>query len=83
MTLHYYSSKAYGYVCKIITLPHACSIRAWADSVDCEPGYLTNVIKILTNTAKTKKWITDVVFMVDAVTLHKYGTPRQILCQYN
>ena len=45
MTLHYYSMKAYDFVCKMFSLPHPASIHTWAGSVDCEPRYHTNVIK--------------------------------------
>ena len=47
LTLHCYSPKAYGFVCKILALPHPSSIRAWGASVDCSPGFLTNVIDML------------------------------------
>ena len=53
VTLHYYSPKAYEYVQKILALPHTSSLRAWAASVDCNPGYLMNVIRCLgTRTSK-------------------------------
>ena len=44
LALHYYSSKAYDYVRTILHLPHTSSIRRWAASIACEPGFLTNVI---------------------------------------
>ena len=44
MTLHYYSPKAYDFVHKMFSLLHPDSIHTWAGSVDCEPGYLTNVV---------------------------------------
>ena len=44
MTLHYYSPKAYDFARKVLLLPHPSSIRSWAASVDCEPGFLCDVI---------------------------------------
>ena len=74
MTLHYYSPKAYEFVCKILCLPHSSTIRAWSSSVDCEPGFLGNVIKSIGNLVQTKKWMSDVVLIVDAMALHKGTT---------
>ena len=71
MTLHYYSPKAYDFVRKVLMLPHPSSIRGWAASVDCEPGYLMNVIKLLGEVVCQKSWMSEVVLMVDAMTLHK------------
>ena len=71
MTLHYYSPKAYDFVRKILALPHPSSIRAWGASVDCSPGYLTNVIEMLGATVAKKSWMSDVVLIVDAMSLRK------------
>ena len=71
VTLHYYSPKAYEYVQKILALPHTSSIRAWAASVDCNPGYLMNVIRCLGSQVQEKPWMSEVVLIVDAMALHK------------
>ena len=71
MTLHYYSPKAYDFVRKVLSLPHPSSIRTWAASVDCDPGYLTNVINCLGSQVLEKPWMSDVVLIVDAMALHK------------
>ena len=71
MTLHYYSPKAYDFVCKILMLPHPASIRCWAASVDCNAGYLMDVIKLIGQTAEKNKWMSDVVLVLDAMALHK------------
>ena len=69
MTLHYYSPKAYEFVHKIFALPHSSNIRTWAASVDCEPGYLMNVIQLLGKALQEKKWMSDVVLVVDGMKL--------------
>ena len=71
MTLHYYSPKVYDYVRKLITLPHVSSLRAWASTVGCEPGYLVNVMKEVGRVLEEKKLAKDVAQVVDAVTLHR------------
>ena len=71
LTLHYYSPKAYDFVHKILALPHPSSIRAWGASVDCSPGYLTNVIEMLGAAVAKKSWMSDVVLIVDAMSLRK------------
>ena len=71
MTLHYYSPKAYDFVRKLLTLPHPSSIRAWAASVDCNPGYLIDVMKCLGSEVEKKPWMSDVALIVDAMALHK------------
>ena len=71
VTLHYYSPKAYEYVQKILALPHTSSIRAWAASVDYNPGYLMNVIRCLGSQVQEKPWMSEVVLIVDTTALHK------------
>ena len=71
LTLHYYSPKAYDFVHKLLALPHPSSIRTWAASVDCEPGYLTNVINAISSVVEKKPSMSDVVLIVDAMALHK------------
>ena len=71
MTLHYYSSKAYDFVHKVLLLPHPSSIRAWGASIDCNPGYFTDVVTLIGTTAQKKPWMSEVVLVVDAISLHK------------
>ena len=71
MTLHYYSPKAYEFVCQVLKLPHTSRIQHWAASVNCEPGYLTDVIKLIGLAAKTDHSMTDAVLVVDAMAIHK------------
>lgn len=44
-TVHYYSPKTYRYLRSIFSLPHPNTIRSWMQSVNCEPGFLLDVIK--------------------------------------
>ena len=47
------------------------AIRMWASSVDCQPGYLTQVIALLGEMAQKHQWMRDAVLVVDAMTLSK------------
>ena len=71
MTLHYYSPKAYNFVQNLLSLPHPASIRAWAASVECEPRYLMNVIKLVGQIAAQNKYMSKAVLVVDAMAIHK------------
>ena len=53
-TLLYKSPQAYDFV-KVMKLPHASSIRAWAASAHCQPGYLTNFMELIGNLVDLKK----------------------------
>jgi hypothetical protein len=41
MTLHFYSAKAYRYVCKVfdLVLPHLDTIRRWYRQISADPGF--------------------------------------------
>ena len=71
MTMHYYSPKAYEFVRKLLHLPHPSSIRMWAASVNCQPGYLTDVIQLVGKAVQKDNWMVDAVLVVDAMALHK------------
>ena len=40
-------------------------------SVDCESGYLCNVIKLIGKMGLEKPWISDKVLVVDEIALHR------------
>ena len=82
LTLHYYSPKAYDFVCKILALPHPSSIRAWGASVDCSPGFLTNVINMLGSAVEENSWMSEVVLVADAMALHKSAIWDPVAQQY-
>ena len=71
VTLHYYFPKAYEFVSNIFFLPHSSTIRSWAVSVDCEPGFFCDVIRLIGKIAKTKPYMCNVVLIVAAMELHK------------
>ena len=66
-----HSPKAYDFVQNLLALPHPSSIRAWAASVHCNPGYLIDVMKCIGSHVQKKHWMSDVVLIVDAMALHK------------
>ena len=69
--LNHYSPKAYKFVCQVLKLPQTSRIQCWAASVNCEPGHLTDVMKLIGLAAKTGHSMTDAVLVVDALAIHK------------
>ena len=61
MILYYYSPKAYDFVCKVLLLPYPTSIRTWVASVDCEPGFFCDVIKLIWDMA----YICQMLLIID------------------
>lgn len=45
ITMFYYSPKAYAYLRSNFNLPSSRTIRSWLETVECEPGFLTDVLK--------------------------------------
>ena len=69
VTLHFYSPKAYKYVRKILHLPCQASIRSWAAAINCEPGFLTDVIQHLQTTLDEDD--KDCILIVDEMSIKK------------
>lgn len=65
-TLHYYSPQAYQYCKQILSLPHESSIRNWVSNVECEPGFLANVIEVC-----SKSDCKDFSLVLDSMSLMK------------
>lgn len=59
-TLYFYSPKAYNYCRILFTLPHPSTIRSWMSSIQCEPGFLTEVFLFLkSEVIKNNYWLED------------------------
>ena len=56
---------------QVLLLPHPSCIRSWAASVDCEPGFLCDVISFLGNAAQNNAVLSDVVLIVDPMAIRK------------
>ena len=52
-------------------LPYSSTIRSWAASIDCEPAFFCDVIRLIGKVAKTKPHMLDVVLIVDAMDQKK------------
>ena len=76
ISLHFYSPKAYKFVRKSLHLPHPSTIRSWASSIDCEPGFLKNVIDHLQDTLEDDN--KDCIILVDEMAIKKkfYGMQK-------
>ena len=67
--MHFYSAQAYNYLRKFLNLPHPCTIRKWASSRNCQPGFLSEVFATLKSSITPHR--TDVVLMFDAMNIKK------------
>ena len=70
ISLHFYSPKAYKFVRKSLHLPHPSTIRSWASSIECEPGFLNNVIEHLQNTLEDDN--KDCIILIDKMSIKKW-----------
>ena len=69
ISLHFYSPKVYQFVQKSLHLPNPATMRSWATSVDCERGFLQQVIDHLQlNMKDDKKYC---VLLVDEMSIKK------------
>lgn len=66
LTLYYYSPQAYAYCRKIFILPNVSSIRNWLSNVECNPGFLTNVIQVASESKER-----EFCLVVDSMSIHK------------
>ncbi|CAB4022717.1 DNA transposase THAP9-like [Paramuricea clavata] len=71
LTLYFYSPKAYQYVRSILPLPNPSLIRKWASSVDCEPGFLKEAFKALSDEVKQCLDKKDCYLIMDAMSIRK------------
>jgi hypothetical protein len=69
ISLHFYCPMAYKFVLKSLHLPHPSNIRSWASSIECEPGFLSNVIEHLQNTLEDDN--KDCIILVDVMSIKK------------
>lgn len=69
VTVHFYSAQAYEYLRKYLHLPHSSTIRKWCASVNCQPGYLSEVLEFLKKAAEVKPHMKDCVLMFDAMAI--------------
>ena len=69
ISLQFCSAKAYKFVRKSLHLPHPSTIRSWASSIECEPGFLSNVIEHLQNTLEDDN--KDCIILVDEMSIKK------------
>lgn len=79
-TLHFYSPKAYSYLKTIFTLPDESTIRKWATSLDCRPGFNADMLSFLKERLPSDPNLKNVVLMFDAMAIRSeyvYDAKRQ------
>ena len=71
VTLHFYSPQAYEFLRQYIHLPHPSTIRKWSASLNCQPGFLMDVIDHLKEMAESDHFMKHCSLMLDAMALKK------------
>lgn len=71
LTVNFYSPKAYNFLRKIFYLPHQSSIRQWSSSVNCEPGFLSEVFADLKRQVSNDIDMSDCALLLDGMAIRK------------
>ena len=71
VTLHFYSAQAYEFLREYLHLPHPSTIRQWSASLNCQPGFLSEVIDHLKQEAEDNEFMKHCTLMLDAMALKK------------
>jgi len=69
LTLHFYSPRAYDFLRTIFSLPAPASISNWTNSVDCSPGFFTDVFDYLSKKSTLDPSYKDCALIFDAIHL--------------
>ena len=71
LTLYFYSPKAYKYVRPIIPLPNPSLNRKWSSSFKCEPGFIKEAFKSLSQEVARSPINKDCCLVIDAMSIRK------------
>ena len=71
VTMHFYSPQAYDFLQQYLHLPHPSTICAWSASLNCQPGFLSEVIEHLKETKSKDPLKKHCTLMFDAMALKK------------
>ena len=83
LTVNFYSHKAYSFLRKIFKLPHPSSIKQWTASVNCEPGFLSEVFRDLEKQNESKPDMVDCALLIDAMAIRKQVIYDQARSNYS
>lgn len=77
MTLHFYSAKAYAYVCECfdLALPHPGTIRTWYNEISADPGFTEASCSAITAHAQDRRKEgkeTICALMMDEMSIRKH-----------
>jgi hypothetical protein len=54
-----------------LCLPHPATLRNWATSVNCEPGFFTDVLQRLQAEVDNKSFVKECALMMDGIHIRK------------
>ena len=83
LTVNFYSPKAYNFLRRVFYLPHQSSIRQWASTVNCEPGFFSEVFQDLNIkiTKNQEKW-SDCALLLDGMSIRKQILYDPVISKY-
>ncbi|KAI4455481.1 thap domain-containing [Holotrichia oblita] len=70
-TLHFYSPKAYNFLRQHFILPNGRSIRKWLSSLNCQPGFLQEVLDFLKEEVKRQPSLQQCALIFDSMAIRK------------
>ena len=82
LTLYFYSPKAYNFIRGKLNLPHDSMLRKWLSTVNCEPGFSTEIISFLKEEVQRNKCLKDVALIFDAMAIRSGITYDKKLDKY-
>ena len=71
LTLYFYSPQAYNYVRSILHLLHPSMLRKWSTSVNCQPGFLSEVFQSLAAEVQKSADKKECALILDGMAIRK------------
>ena len=71
LTLYHFSPKAYSFVRTVLHLPHPSFLHNWCQSVNCKPGFISEVFDHLSEQTTCKTATKDCALIIDYMAIRK------------
>lgn len=70
-TMYFYSPKAYTFLRQYFILPNGRTIRKWLSSLDCSPGFLSEVFEFLKKEVLQQEDLKNCALIIDGMAIRK------------
>ena len=81
-TVHFYSPRDYLQLRKILQLPHPSSIREWTLTINCEPGFFTEVFSDFQKRSSNFQRLHRMLPTIHGMAIKKRMIYDKINCKY-